>query len=74
MNHTEQPELIDWHEQRGHDSRFIGGFAGPLLGTLLLGGALGYAFCYPRSYYRVEDYYTCSPRYICKPVPYWPGQ
>lgn len=70
----EQPELIDWQEQAEPNNRFIGFFPGPVLGGLLLGGALGFGFCYPRSYYRMQDYYTCSPRYVCKPVPYWPGQ
>lgn len=70
MNHrSDPPELVDWSEAPPPGSRRIGVFPALALTGLLVGG-FG---CYPRAYYNRRDYYTCSPKYICKPVPYWPG-
>ncbi|MBP2632918.1 MAG: hypothetical protein H6Q70_3546 [Firmicutes bacterium] len=75
----EYPELVDWEDTMlPPDSRAFGfGPAlalGALTGIALLNSGYGYNFCYPRSYYGWRDYYTCSPKYICRPAPYMGGE
>lgn len=77
MPYDEHPELIEWDEPAPEDSRFIG-FVPALALTALAGAAFGgglfnyygHNFCRPRSYHGFRDYYSCSPRYICRPAPY----
>lgn len=75
MPYDETPELIDWEEMLpSPDSSRAFGFGpalalGTLTGLALLSG-YGYSFCRPRHYYGWRDYYTCSPKYVCRPLPY----
>lgn len=75
----EQPECLDWAEPDADCQRRLGFLPALTLGALtsaaIIGSAnpYGHNFCHPRSYYGRRDYYTCSPRFICLPVPYWAG-
>ncbi len=73
---NDKPELIDFNSPNPKDTRQFMGFlpftAGALIGSALLGNNFN-GYCYPASYhYHWRDYYTCSPKYVCKPVPYYP--
>lgn len=71
MPYGDYPELIDWEETMlPPDSRAFG--FGP---ALALGALTGIALlnssysCYPSEYHSWRDYHTCSPRYVCLPLP-----
>lgn len=75
----EKPECLDWEEADPACQRRIGFLPALTIGALTSAAILssaypyGHNFCYPRSYYGHRDYYTCSPRFICRPAPYWAG-
>ena len=74
MPSKDNPELIDYNENnlRENDRQFFGFF--PLtLGTLAAASLFNNFGCQPVSFHHHwRDYYTCSPKYVCKPVPYYP--
>lgn len=76
MQNTEQtqtPELVDWAEKIPPGSRAFGFFPAFTLGTLAGAALIGGGFtCRPRAYHHWRDYYTCSPKFVCRPVPYYP--
>lgn len=77
MPHDETPEFIDWDETMSpENSRFFGIIPALAIGTLgfaLASGGFynhyGHNFCYPRSRNGYRDFYSCSPRYVCRPIP-----
>ena len=74
MPRNEIPELVDWEDlMPPPDSRFFG-FV-PALALSALAGAALFSNCRPNYYYYGwRDYYTCSPKYVCRPLPYGGNQ
>lgn len=70
MKKTEPPEFIDWNESSPPNSRFFN-FIPAMFATGILFNTINSHTCYPSAAQRLHDYYTCSPKYICRPTPYW---
>lgn len=69
MPRDEYPELVDWEDTMPPlDNRSFGFGPALALSTLLGVGLL--SSCRPNYYYGWRDYYTCSPKYVCQPLPY----
>lgn len=78
QTNEQSPELVDWVEEAPPGSRqfgFIPAFTlGTLTGAALFGGGFGFAHthCRPSFIHRRRDFYSCSPRFVCRPAPFFP--